>query len=240
MENMENHLRQVGQIIGHVLKMLVMMLIRPLVIVSEILFRSDMGERYCSVINMFLGGILVLIASSPIFNNLLNYSLLKIQTPWSILITGGAVAVYTLRCNRQYQAMVRRYQEGIRWHSYCCGSIRIYEFPAILGIAALLILAGIDGLAILLLISRTLSGYFRSLEAALFYNRVLDLIDQQIEMENLQNAATTRLNPKQTEGYNAVLPAYVSGKFKERYMQTLKSTPSATQPPTTKPAPTAN
>jgi hypothetical protein len=56
-------------------------------------------------------------------------------------------------------------------------------------------------------------------EAALFYKRVLDIIDARIEGEQLSDAVLKGSDPQATCGYLATLPAYVSTIHREKFLQ---------------------
>jgi hypothetical protein len=62
---------------------------------------------------------------------------------------------------------------------------------------------------------------------------VLDTIDARIESEYLSLAIMERSRPQDTEGFAARLPAYVSDKFREKFVQKAlgTATPRKTKVP---------
>ena len=76
-----------------------------------------------------------------------------------------------------------------------------------------------------------ISFQMRAREAALFYERVLNTIDARLEQEQLSDAVLKRSDPKATSGFVAPLPAYVSRKHREKFLQGegVRHIPTSTQ-----------
>lgn len=217
---------------------IVMACVRPIATLTEVFFRKDMGERYFTAWNVFVGW--VLLAGIGVLQRFLlapgrydYYGRFYPKdewgaTEWAPYIALGVWALlFTLLANEQRHAVIRRYNKGIRWHSGNCGIRRLplpyvieKGIPFVVGIALALALR-LYMLGGLMVLSGIVSIALRYYEALKFRERLLDIIDGQIEQENLAKVVKDRLKPEQTEGLQAPLPAYVSDEFREQFVQAI-------------------
>jgi hypothetical protein len=217
-------------------------LVRPLAVVTEVVFRKQMGERYFHVIHSMAGAVLIFLSGIPFWHT--DFALYALSHPavafqyynrWpagaalTMYVAWGWLAAFYVFCFLHGRAIKARYRAGLRWHSYCYGIPRFAGLPVILerilplAAAAALIYYGAYSPAVLLVISTYISYMTRVREAAQFQGRVLDAVDMQIEAENLSNAVLQRLTPEQAEGVVAPLPAYVSDKCRELFVGKKKA-----------------
>ena len=220
-------------------------MIRPLATLTEVFLRKDMGERYFTAWNVAAGTFLLFLFGLPhqaiIFGPSGSYTAYgrHYRGEWgegefkliiSMLIWFGIF----LFCAKLHQmAVIERYQKGTRWHSGCIGIPRIAGLPVL--VERLLPIAGgilliwptrLYGLGGLMIFSGITTYFLRAYEAAKFRDRMLDMIDSQIEYDNLSKAIKERLSPENAEGVQAPLPAYVSDKSREQFARAI--TPAET------------
>jgi hypothetical protein len=122
--------------------------------------------------------------------------------------------------------MRERYKTGILWHSYCAGTPEFEEWLpsvaqpyAVIFAGVVLVLLKIYAPGILLIVSGFISVQVRHIAATRFYHKVLDVVDARIEQEQLADAVLKQSNPSATSGFVAPLPAYVSRKHREKFLQ---------------------
>jgi len=131
----------------------------------------------------------------------------------------------------------QRQKNGVLWHSRSDGTPR-FKF---LGEVILLVLLAIFtywtrlyGICALLSLSLFITFMADAHARKELYNRVLDVIDGQIESEWLGNAIERKLNPGQAHGLNAALPARVSNQYRRSVTKYFKErTPAAVPIPAT-------
>lgn len=222
---------------------LVAMFIRPLATLTEIFFRKDFGERYYTFWNWYAGCILTTIAwiciligvglTSTQETYMDSRGLIHTQTivapasTFSLTVLGlwaWGLHIFTVI---QWWSVRRRYQRGGRWHSRSIGVPWIPKFPAWaeraipLGLGFILVRFGATIPGVLMIASAATTLLLRWKEARDFKNRVLDVIDGQIEQEYLGKAVMERTGPREAEGFRAPLPAYVSQSFRQKVVAAL-------------------
>lgn len=215
------------------------MLVRPMAIVTEIFFRRDMGERYFTPLNAAFGFFLLLLFSIPIgvpgaekagFDALGQFHAAQSAAPRVVLFVMSFAWILSLfAAYGQNVLFIRRnYVQGNRWHSCNIGIPRFPNLPVWLeklipfvAAVAFYFLFHLPGLAILLVFSGIVSLLLRAHEARMFRERVLDLIDGQIEQEYVATAVLERAKPQQVDGLRAPLPAYVSRTYRTKIVDAL-------------------
>lgn len=253
----------------HAVLALVVMLIRPLATLTEIFFRRNMGERYFTAWNVIAGWWIITaftafrlgvpMPSNAGYDEMGRYQPGQSATPLLVWFFGSAAWSFCLFAAMGVQQFFvrQRYKQGGRWHSRSIGEPWFPLLPA-WAEKAIPIVAGIyiawychvPLLGALLILSGITSGLLRLHEARLFRERVLDVIDSQIEQEYLAKAVLERSKPNEVDGLRAPLPAYVSQKFRERFVEALTPAdsvglqspapqPSAPPPPPPTPVPPA-
>lgn len=207
-------------------------LIRPAATLTEVLYRNELGERYFTLWNV-IGGIPLLVAASiPVeairwaagqadYENTLHA-----KASW--ILGGMWLFVFCYRSWFTFKATRERYEQQRLWHSYSTG-IGVIELdneippqlqPLIPVVAGVVLLVGhFYGLGVLAIFSGYISLQSRAIEAALFYTKVLDAIDGQIEQEQLSKAVLQRRNPQETDGFIAPIPTYVSTAHREKFLK---------------------
>jgi hypothetical protein len=211
--------------------------IRPAATLTEIVFRKNMGERYFTLWNVIAGFGLLQVFSIPLgvptpspagHDVLGQFYPAQSDFPrmiWVLTFMGWHVALL-LYWGLHAWSVRQRYKAGGRWHSRNVG-VKRFPFLPVWFEKALPIVAGlfiwqacqVPGFGILMILSGVISIMLRANEASLFWERVLDVIDGQLEQEYLAKAVMERSNPKETEGYTAPLPAYVSQKFRQQFLE---------------------
>lgn len=224
--------------IKQMLKDLLLSFVRPLATMTEVLYRRDLGERYFALWNVIVGVFWLILASIPLtpFRHFTyDYYDAPVSRRWNFAATFNIVVgvlwliAFLWACWRERQSLHRRYREGIVWHSYSHGTSFLddripetYHGFIVLGFGALIAYLGAYVPGGLLIVSGYLSNQMRANEMTRFHHQVLDALDARIESENLSTAIMQRSRPQNTEGFTAPLPAYVSVKFRERFIQKAK------------------
>lgn len=201
-------------------------LIRPIATVTEKLYRRQMGERYFTRWNVFIGVPLIIAACLPL-------SILRGRgldwMEWSITdwvsVTIGCVwlAVFVWESVAHFRDVRRRYRENVLWHSYCYG-VGFDKRPS--DIAACCVIAGIAagwfhlyGIMLLLVFSGGFSVQMRAFEMMKMRKAYLDTIDGKIEQWCFAEAVRNRLTPGQAIGLVAPLPAYIPDESRDRFVR---------------------
>jgi uncharacterized protein YqgC (DUF456 family) len=228
----------------HAVLALLVMLIRPVATLTEIFFRKDMGERYFTSWNAIAGYWILAFASIPLgmpwpgrggYDELGIYRTATSSTSkeaWLFIAFAWSAAL-TVCTFLQYQSVKKRYVEGGRWHSRNVGvprypSLSIYiekALPIVAGVAIMWWFQ-IYGFGLLLIVSGVVSILLRLYEAHMFRERVMDVIDGQIEQEYLGKAVMERSKPGEVDGLQAPLPAYVSQKFRQKFIEAVGAKPT--------------
>jgi len=224
----------IKQMIGDLL----LSLVRPLAVLTETLHRRDFGERYFTAWSVFVGASLLFVAAIlPVFlkfgPNSLQFMRWWSGSDWLTLLIGLAwLARFIQVARRERNALRQRYRDGVVWHSHSYGTSSlddlvplVYQGYLAVALGVVLMFMGFYGLGILMFFSGFYSAQMRAHEMRRFHHQVLDAMDAQIESKNLSQAIMERSRPQDTEGFAARLPAYVSDKFRERFVQ--KATPAA-------------
>lgn len=225
----------------HGLLAILVMMIRPVATLTEVFFRKDMGERYFTAWNLMAGWLLLLVFGAP-YDKMIGLSVGgrydmygnyqrssgSADSAWFIAPLVWLAAL-TFCAYLHEQAVIRRYKEGVRWHSANVGIPRIEDLPYVFEkgipfLAGILMiwLLQLHGLGALMILSGLVSILLRMHEARLFRERMLDIIDSQIEQDNLAKAVKERLSPEKSEGVQAPLPTYVSDKYREKFAQAIR------------------
>lgn len=232
---------QIGAAIGAAIAGLMMLLARPFVLVTQVLFRKELGERYFDVIQVYLSLLLIIVATAATiwsadvsYNS--SYGFYFRHTLESDFITTAGwvfgilwtVAFMAATAWHFYFTLPRRGRGGIMWHSRSDGIPwfpRITEVLEVVIIGALMVLAywfKLEGFAVLLTFSFLTTIGTNAKKKAESYNRVLDAIDGQIESEWLGKAIEEKLTPSNAHGLNAPLPAYISNDYRKKIGQMFK------------------
>jgi len=207
-------------------------LVRPIATLTEIIFRKDMGERYFNGWNIVVGLLAIIVFRSPFWSN--HRGIYQTITNIIAVVWVIALLVYAY-LNRQ--RIIERYGKSHRWHSYNYGIPRYEELPVVvekalpIAVGLLLVLVcGITGMGGLLFFSGVISLFLRNYEARLFYERMLDQIDSQIEHDNLNKAVVEQFPPQQTEGLVAHVPRYVGKELRSQLVRPRGLTPENKPP----------
>jgi hypothetical protein len=240
-------------------------LVRPVATVTEKLYRRQMGERYFTLWNAFVGVVLILAACIPISI----YTTGQVDWhrwtagEWASTTWGLAWLIFFfIESCSHFHDVRQRYVQGVVLHTYSYGTdikhaarfapTTVPLLCVIVGVAAAAFPTlcnnhdyGLVGIGGLLALSGLISGQMRMYEAARFRKMVLDTMDAHIAQKHLANAVAQRLKPAQAEGLNAPMPAYVSDKYRERFAQAISparvrpTAPLAPAVPTPQPEPVA-
>lgn len=192
---------------------------RPFVLVTRVLFHTELGERYFNEMQAAL--CMILIAAATLVS--------KATAGGFGVIIGIAWGAAFLYCTWEHfrTTVPNRYRNGIRWHSRSEGIPRLPEFSKvvqgiILAVATTLaFLIHLHGFGLLLLFSLMMSIMADLAAAKQFWNRMLDTVDGQIEAEELGKAIEQRLTPQQASGLNVCVPAYVSQESRRKMAAAL-------------------
>ena len=196
-------------------------LVRPAATLTEVFFRKSFGERYFSYWNIMAGTAIIAAGSLPFWTkdeNLVNINYI-VGAVWMLCL----VVLFRLH----QVEVIKRYKNNLRWHSYNSGIPRIAKLPYIIEKILPLILSGVLfyfglwGLGVLLVVSTIASVWLQAHAKQLFYNRLLDTIDGQIEQENLQKAMLDQRPPQETEGYRAYPNKNMPKKSMEKFVKTV-------------------
>lgn len=195
----------------------------PIATLTEVFFRRNMGERYFSVMNVIIGSGVVMLAAMPF---------LTIGGAWRMILSilfGTLWIVSQIYYLREHNlAVIHRYRAGIRWHSGNPGVARypgLHPVVEVIGpffVGAVLLGLGLPGPAFLMIASRCISGFLYGQAASRSYNRILDIIDSQIEQEYFTKAVQERLTPEESDGLPVYVPAYVSDKFRQQFADAIR------------------
>jgi len=238
---------QIGAVISAVIAGLMMLLARPFVLVTQVLFRRDLGERYFDILQAMLSLVLIVAATaatvatsgptSSVVPQYGAYGEVHYQTqinadsrttPAYAIGIVWVVAFLAASAWHFRVAIPRRYRNGIMWHSRSDGVPRlpaITESLEVVILIALTVLAywfKLEGFAVLLTFSVLTTIMSNAKKKAELYNRVLDAIDGQIESEWLGKAIEERLTPKNAHGLDATLPVYVSDAYRQKVAKMFK------------------
>ena len=238
----------------HAALTLVVMFVRPIATLTEIFFRRRMGERYFTYWNV-IGGFFVLIAchtswgvpqpapgGSDYFGR---YTPAQSAIPMMVLHITFVAWVAALFCALGLHAagVKARYQAGGRWHSRNNGIPWISSTPSwvervvpILGAIALWRFGHVPSFALLMIVSTGVSFMLRVFEARSFRERVMDVIDGQIEQEFLAKSVMERSKPEAVDGLQTPLPAYVSQKVRQNFIEEIEPETPEIPPIDSKPA----
>lgn len=206
-------------------------LVRPIATLTEVFFRKQMGERYFSGWNLVVGIALILFFRSSIWlgkGHSLELLTNIIAVAWalSLVYYGGL----------NWNETGERYHKGLRWHSLCYGiprwaKVPVYAEKAIpLAVGILLMVVGLIGMGGLLFLSGGVSLFLRYHEARLAHERMLDMLDGQIEHEHFAQAVMESRPTEQLEGLRVSLPKRIGPDFREKY---VRARGFAKQEPTT-------
>ncbi|HSW01041.1 MAG TPA: hypothetical protein VLI39_12765 [Sedimentisphaerales bacterium] len=216
-DDIETKLR--GAVVNGLLAILVG-LVRPIATLTEVFFRKRMGERYFSGWNIIVGFAFIFCFRSPLWlgkGHSLGLVTNIIAAAWA---AGMFFCVYLDR-----KETIERYEKGARWHSYCYGVPRWAEVPVYaekvipLAVGILLMVVGLIGMGGLLFLSGGVSLLLRYHEARLAHDRMLDMIDAQIEHEHFAEAVMESRPTEQLEGLRVSLPKRIGPDFRQKYVR---------------------
>jgi hypothetical protein len=202
---------------------------------TEAVMRNDLGERYFTAWNYLVGLFFTFVAAIPVRTLFPAVHAPGHQSFWSnwgfldyLNIVLGLIwfFAFALDGRKHLRASRQRHIDGVLWHSYSIGipSTGLKWSPAhqalvpiIVGIVLLVLQCYSVGA--LLIVSGYISMQSRLIEAAIFYNRVLDVIDAQLEQENLSDAVLKKRAPDETCGFETPVPAYVSRQHRDKFLK---------------------
>ncbi len=229
----------VARVVKDVFMMGVATLCRPLALLTEAIFRKDMGERYFTRNAAATGLVVLAAATAPFFltkspagassyaARLAAEAASPENPSWVKWAGFGWIGLFLLASILHQQSVRHRYKSGARWHSGNSGVPRVpiltvpVQYVAIISMAALAYFAGLKLFALLLVLSLLCSAITERIAAVRFWNSVLDMIDAEIESENLGKAVTHRLSPARSEGLETRVPAYVSKEWREKFAKVV-------------------
>lgn len=217
---------RIGATFANVFWNVVLFLIRPVGLLTQVFFRKDMGERYFSplptavaAVILFAAYVVTVRVPAPVPLLWLYVSMtdqrevsaffirdakLWIPVLWAVLF---AVAAWENRF-RSWS----RYRNGVKWHSRSMGVPRIpamgnlFQYTVLIVAAGVLDVMALSWLALLVLLSVAATMMTDYSVARQLYNSVLDALDAELESETLNQAITERLTPKQLNGIALRLP----------------------------------
>jgi hypothetical protein len=234
---------RLGNQIAQVLSRIFFLLTRPLVLVTQVLFRKQMGERYFTPLQAGFSAALILIANAvtvivcnPLWQNDYYYypnSPAHVRAAFAGIVGDLWFIVFLLITGWHFRVTVpRRRKQDIRWYSRSDGLPRL-PIPAFWGIdqvqcqllfevAVVVVLAiaafclRFYGFGVLLALSALITYAADAEERKRFHQRVLDAADGEIESQWLAEAIERRLSPDKTEGLKVSLPAACSKAYRQR------------------------
>jgi len=237
---------RIGNLIVNTFSWIFFLLSRPLVLVTQVFFRKELGERYltglqvtaCLVLIFAAAAITVETSTVTTYQNSYNNWGRVVRTEvtnvtWqtkvayllALLWIGGFLSV----ASRHFQITLRkRRTNGVLWHSRSDGTPRwslsnIYVELAILIVLAVLLFWGkLYGFGVLVALSFAVTALADHHAKKQLYNRVLDAIDGQIESEWMGKAIEQRLSANDAQGLNASLPAHVSDEYRKKVAKLFK------------------
>jgi hypothetical protein len=220
---------------------------RPIVLVTQVILRKDLGERYYTQVQTLLCvGLLLLATFGPSivdpygsgggrsyynpYTGVTTYERAPQQNPTTAYICGDIwLVLFAVASSWHYWVSLRlRRKAGGQWHSRSNGLPRFPQQNLFYELALIGLLAGVAfvehvwGIGILLSASFLLTAAAERHARQELYNRVLDAVDGQIESEWLGKAIEQRLSPAQTQGLSASLPAHVSDTYRKKVAELLK------------------
>ncbi|HUO08169.1 MAG TPA: hypothetical protein VM008_07715 [Phycisphaerae bacterium] len=232
------------RVLGEAVLVFIVVMIRPLATLTEILLRKYMGERYFNGWNL-VGGLVLLSAATAViagvpephaaYQDFYGVHPAVSGVPLSLHLGTSVVwSVLLLLFSILHSSDVKnRYERGVRWHSRCIGIPRFQWLRPEVGQVLLFVYAlflaywHVYAFSFLIIYSLGISLIMRWNEARTFWNRMLDIIDGQIEQENLAAAVRDRVAPDRVEGLRAPLPVYVSTEFREKFIQAAQASGAA-------------
>lgn len=225
--------KTIGKVFGAILAVVAV----PVALLTQMVFRKDLGERYASLNRRVIAAGVLVIAGvmhaffpMPSLSGIVQDSFRSVPVlshPSSTILAAGLLVLFVIACIEHELRLRSRYKTDGRWHSWSLGVNRIPGVGIKLQVlATLLVAAGafwlrLDYFAIVLAASGVFSGVIDANTKREFYNRVLDTVDAQIESEMVGKAVKERLSPAQAEGLQAHLPAYVSTQARVRIAEAL-------------------
>ena len=96
------------------------------------------------------------------------------------------------------------------------------ELAIVWALSFLAFLMGLLGFGVLLFLSALATLRSDLYLKTQFYNRVLDMIDDQIESEWLGEAVEKKLSPAQARGVQAWMPAHISDDYRRKVAKLFK------------------
>lgn len=241
---------KIGTAIGNAITYLFLFLTRPLVLLTQVFYRKNMGERYLTPLSA--SGGLALLALVTAGSEYLIGSKTHIGADYSGRRT--TAIEYALNPNIAYGvgitwivaflaayvqhhfAVRKRYATGERWHSLNSGVPRVAglrdpaQYALTSAASAACFYFGLHGYGGLLCLSLVLGILSDQAARRRFWNSVLDTIDAQIEAENLGKAVAERLSPAKVEGLEAPVPGFVSEEWRKRNVPLPVSIDIVTRP----------
>jgi hypothetical protein len=225
-----------GYRLGKSIARVLMVLVRPIVLSTQALFRKDMGERFLTLNQTVLTGAVIVAAAAATFLGGYQsaHTLAARQEAdataacaviFGVLWLGGFVAAAVWH----FQVTLRkRGRDTILWHSRSNGVPRVpqitfpMELAIVWGLTVLAYWFGLFGFGFLLMLSGLFAWQSDVCHKKEFYNRVLDQIDGQIESEWLGEAVEKRLSPAQAHGVDTWMPAHISDDYRRKVAGFLK------------------
>lgn len=217
---------RIGATFANVFWNVVLFLIRPLGLLTQVFFRKEMGERYFSPLPTFVAAVILwatymmtlrLPAPTPLLWLYLTVTdqrevtafyvrdaRIWIPVVWAIVF---AIAAWENRIRAW-----RRNRNGVKWHSRSMGVPRIpgmgnlFQYTTLIVAAGLLDVMALSWFALLVLLSVAATMATDYSVARQLYNSVLDALDAELESETLNQAINERLTPKQLNGIALRLP----------------------------------
>lgn len=228
---------RMGQEIVSAIFNVILILLRPLALLTQVFFRYRFGERYFT--QGTLVGAFVLIFAANALSGMVpppypvaRVYLLITQTneftlPFSFAnsvawMLVGWVFVLAAASWENWFRIRAMHRRGEKWHSRCAGIPRVPGMGnliqyVVVGLAAICVdLTGASWFAILIAASLAATIVLDRAAARELYNKVLDVLDAEIESETLGAAVKQRLAPKDAHGLYARLPAYINSDTMDR------------------------
>lgn len=220
---------------------------RPVVLVTQVLLRKDLGERYFTVAQAALSILLILAAinapiwiakldrgSSPsgYYDNYGNYYSRPVPSSPLISTANTVIGVlwiigFAVASLWHFFVVAPRLRDEL-WHSRCDGVPRLAFQNILVELVVLLILACIFlwthvyGIGTLLALSFVLTAAADIHARKALYNHILDARDSKIDSEFLGKAIEDNLARAEAHGVNASLPAHVSMAYRRKLAEYFK------------------
>jgi hypothetical protein len=209
-------------------------MLRPLALCTQIIFRNHFGERYFNVTMLILATLLYFAAG--FFANVAaeaGHLLLQTTDRWSGLgvwladhykpkvIDSVIAAIFYIRASANLNAIRNRQKQGVPWYSMSRGQSifgsesqkREVLFSILIG-GVLLLLSPAFG--ILFFASRCAAAYLFIKEQQSNYARYLDYMDAQILAGKLEPAMIGNRTIDETKGLYCPLPKRITGEHRAR------------------------